>query len=376
MKFKLLMSVLISGLLIVSCSQKTDENKDETKTLKSVYAGKFLIGAAINDNHVFGRDTEGVELIKKEFNSLTPENLLKWESVHPEPGKFNFEPADKYVELGTSEKMFVVGHTLIWHQQTPDWVFEDEKGNPASREILIARMKDHILQVAGRYKSKINGWDVVNEALEENGELRKSKWYNIIGEDFIKLAFEYAKEADPDCELYYNDYNIWKPGKARGAIKLIKSLREQGCKVDGIGIQAHWGLNNPSKENIVAALEAYKAAGIKVMITELDVNVLPNPWDYEGADISTKFELLPEVNQYTEELPDSVSVKQAEAYANYFKIFLDYKDIITRVTFWGVDDGHSWKNNWPVKGRTDYPLLFDRKFKPKKAYKAVIDLVN
>jgi endo-1,4-beta-xylanase len=341
-------------------------------TLKEAYHKDFLVGAAVNPNVVSGKDSAASAIVKTQFNSITAENVMKWGPIHPKMSEFNFEPADDFVAFGEKNGMFLIGHTLVWHSQTPRWVFQDPEGKPATRDTLLSRMRAHILTVAGRYKGRVKGWDVVNEAFEDDGTLRQSPWLKIIGPDFIQKAFEYAHEADPDAELYYNDYNLWKPEKAEAAIRLVKDLRAAGARVDGVGEQAHWAFNYPKNEELKAMLQAFRGAGIKVHITEMDVSVLPNPWDYQGADIGKRFDQQPGTNPYTEGLPDSVQAKLAARYGELFAIFQEYADIVDRVTLWGVDDGHSWLNHFPVRGRTNYPLLFDRQYLPKPAFDAVI----
>lgn len=341
-------------------------------TLKGAFRNDFYIGAALNGGHVYGKDTKGVGIIEQHFNTISPENLLKWESVHPKPEAYNFEPADKYVEFGERNKMFVVGHALVWHNQTPEWVFEDGNGQAASREVLLQRMQDHIGTVAGRYKGKIDSWDVVNEALNDDGTLRQSKWLQIIGEDYLAKAFEFARQADPEMELYYNDYNLWKPTKRDGAVRLVRSLQEKGIKVDGIGMQGHYGLESPTLEQIEASILAFANLGVKVSITELDIDVLPNPSRRQGADIDATFAFDEKYNVYTDGLPDSVQQQLTARYAELFDLFRKHSDKIDRVTFWGVTDNDSWLNNWPIKSRTSYPMVFDREYQPKPAFEAIM----
>ncbi len=350
----------------ISSTQKGDA------VLKDLYKKDFYIGAALNLNQVSGRDPKAEAIIGKHFNTISPENLLKWESVHPRPDSYNFKPADDFVALGQKHKMFVVGHALVWHQQTPKWVFEDNEGQPASREVLLQRMEEHINAVAGRYKGKIHGWDVVNEALNDDGTLRQSKWQQQIGDDFVARAFEFAKKADPSTELYYNDYNMWKPAKRDGAIKLVKSLQEKGIKVDAIGMQGHWGLKTPTIAQIEESIVAFSKTGAKVVITELDIDVLPNPSNRQGADIDATFEFDQQYNVYTNGLPDDVQQQLADRYAEIFALFRKHQDKISRVTFWGVTDSDSWLNDWPIRGRTSYPMLFDREYQPKPAFYAVV----
>lgn len=344
--------------------------------LKDAFKDYYYIGTALNLNQIMGRDINSIEIIKKHFNSITPENVLKWEAVHPKPGQYNFEPADSFVSFGVKNNMFIIGHCLLWHSQTPKWVFEDENGKQLSRDALLQRLKDHIFSVVGRYKGKINGWDVVNEAVDDDGSLRKSKWLEIIGEDYIEKAFEFAHEADPAAELYYNDYNEWYKGRRETIVKIVNDLKDKGIKIDGIGMQGHWGLDYPPMEEMDASMKAYADTGLKLMITELDMDVLPNPFNYTGADISKRFELSDETNPYPNGLTDSMKVVQTKRFEEYFNLFNKYKDSMSRVTFWGVHDGQSWKNNFPIRGRTAYPLLFDKNLNPKPAYDAIIKTVE
>jgi endo-1,4-beta-xylanase len=343
-------------------------------TLKDTFKKDFYVGAALNNGHVNGRDPQGQALVKKQFNTISPENLLKWGPVHPQPNKYNFKPADDYVAFGQQNNMFVVGHTLVWHQQTPDWVFADEEGKPVSREVLLKRMQDHIARVVGRYKGKIHGWDVVNEAInDQDGGLRKTKWLDIIGEDFVHKAFAYAHQADPKAELYYNDYSIYRPDKREGVIRLVKGLQAKGIKVHAIGMQGHYGLTVPTIDQIEASIVAFSKLGVKVNFTELDIDVLPNPSRRQGADIAETFAVDEKFNVYTNGLPDSVQQQLTRRYADLFTLFRKHHDKIDRITFWGVTDGNSWLNNWPIRGRTSYPMLFDRNYQPKPAFQAVLN---
>lgn len=340
--------------------------------LKDTFKRDFRVGAAVGTQQALGEEPAALDLVAKQYNAITPENLLKWQEVHPQPREFNFDPADRFVEFGETNHMFVVGHTLVWHSQTPDWVFADESGKPLDREGLLKRMKSHIQTVAGRYKGRIGGWDVVNEAIEDDGSLRKSKWRAIIGDDFIEKAFQYAHEADPAAELYYNDYNEWKPGKREGVKRLVRSLKDKDIRIDGIGLQGHWGLNYPSVEEIETMFEDYGTLGVKLMITELDITVLPDASGSQGADVSRRAAMQKELNPYPKALPAEMQKKLAERYAEVFRLFVKHADKIDRVTMWGVHDGHSWRNGWPIRGRSDYPLLFDRQLRPKPAFDAVI----
>jgi endo-1,4-beta-xylanase len=241
-----------------------------------------------------------------------------------------------------------------------------------SRYTLLSRLRDHIHTVFGRYKGRIKGWYVVNEALNEDGTLRRSPWLTIIGEDYLAKAFQWAHEADPSAELYYNDYSLENPPKRAGAIALIKKLQAQGVPIAAVGLQGHDKMDWPSVALQDSTITEFAATGVKVMITELDVDVLPAPGQYRGADISVSAELQDRLNPYKQVLPDSVQRALAQRYADLFGVFLKHRAHITRVTFWGVADGDSWLNNWPVRGRTSYPLLFDRNGRPKPAFDAVV----
>ncbi|WP_439481649.1 endo-1,4-beta-xylanase [Cyclobacterium plantarum] len=348
----------------------------DSKGLKDAFEGKFLIGAALNGAQINGRDQQSIELLKANFNSIVAENVMKSGPLQPEEGAFNFASADKFVDLGESLGLHVVGHNLIWHSQAPGWFFVDEEGNEVSKEVLIGRMETHIKTVVGRYKGRVDGWDVVNEAILDDGSWRKSKFYEIIGEDFMKLAFQFAHEADPEAELYYNDYSMALPGKREGVVKMVKKLQEQGVKIDGIGMQGHIGLEHPAIEEFEKSIAAYSGLGLTVMITELDMSVLPSPGRNTGADVGTNFDYEQSINPYQEGLPDSVRQKFDRRYVDFFKLFLKHQEKISRVTFWGIADQHSWKNNWPVRGRTDYPLMFDRNYQPKSVVNALMELVE
>jgi endo-1,4-beta-xylanase len=346
--------------------------KFDLPVLKNLFEKHFLIGAALNDDVVSGKDPQAAEIVEEQFNTITPENVMKWEHIHPELNKYDFDAADRFVAFGVKNKMFIIGHTLVWQNQIPDWAFVDISKKLLSRDAMLARMHDHIFTVVGRYKGKVKGWDVVNEALTDEGTLGKTKWLETIGEDFIAKAFEYAHDADPNAELYYNDFSLDKPAKRDAAVRLVKNLKSRGLRIDGVGIQGHWGMDYPTREDLDAFIDSMRALGVKVMVTELDIDILPVASNYTGADIRKKADLQKELNPYADGLPPLVQEKLAARYSELFAQLLAHKGKVSRVTLWGVYDKTSWLNNWPVRGRTSYPLLFDRSYKPKEAFFAVV----
>jgi endo-1,4-beta-xylanase len=345
---------------------------DAPATLKDAYKQDFFVGTAVNAAQFTDKDARGATLIKTQFNSITPENALKWENVHPRLDAYAFDLPDKYVAFGEANHMFIVGHCLVWHNQIPGGVFRDAQGNLVTREVLLQRMRDHIHTVVGRYKGRINSWDVVNEALNDDGTLRLTLWLKIIGEDYIEKAFQYAHEADPQAQLTYNDYSLENEPKRNGAIALISKLKGKGIPITSVGLQGHDSLTWPSIEQQDATIAAFGKLGVKIVISELDIDVLPPAANQESADIATNIKPDASLNPYVNALPDSVQQALAQRYADLFTVFRKHRDVISRVTFWGVTDGDSWRNDWPVKGRTSYPLLFDRNGQPKPALDAVM----
>ncbi len=341
-------------------------------SLKAAFKDYFLIGASLNRAQIFEKDAVGANIVKTQFSTISPENILKWGSVHPQADKYDFDAADRYVEFGERNKMFIVGHTLIWHNQTPEWVFKNAAGKQISRAALLERMREHIETVVGRYKGRINGWDVVNEALNDDGTLRQTPWLKIIGKDYIAKAFQYAHEADPNTELYYNDYSLENEAKRRGAIKLVRELLALKIPVKAVGLQGHDNFDFPTVEQQTATIEEFAGLGIKVNVSELDVSVLPDPKNFNGAEVKQDFKSEARLNPYVKGLPTAAQQKLANRYVELFRVFLAHHRDIERITFWNVTDGDSWLNNFPVRGRTNYPLLFDRDGKTKSAFDAVI----
>jgi endo-1,4-beta-xylanase len=272
--------------------------------------------------------------------------------------------------------MAVIGHVLLWHQQTPDWVFAGEGGKPLDRETALRRLREHIQSVAGRYRGRIHGWDVVNEAVNDDGTMRQTPWLEAIGEDYIARAFEYAREADPEAELYYNDYNVWNPEKRATILELVKALREEGLRVDGVGAQGHWLLGDPSLDQIEAMITDIAEAGFPVHVTELDVDPLPRDPRMYGADLALKAEMREDTNIYADGLPDDVQQELAERYGGIFRLFVKHRDHVPRVTFWALTDADTWLNGFPIPGRVNHPMLWDRDGKPKPAFGAVLEALQ
>lgn len=362
------LAVIAICVINFSCAS-AQKNAAQPASLKESFKKDFLIGTALNTRQIEEKDSNAAILVPQQFNAATPENIMKAEIIHPGWDSYNFDLADKLVAYGKKYNIKINGHTLIWHSQLP---------------VFVRRMKDadsvkqfftnHINTVASRYDKKVFSWDVVNEALEEDGTMRKSIFLEKLGPDFVTEAFRLAQAASPNAELYYNDYNNEQPKKRTGCIALIKKIQAAGVRIDGVGIQGHWRAYNIPLKDIEESIIEYSKLGIKVMFTELDLGVLPNPWDGDAADVNIKATYSAKMNPYASGLPDSMQVKLTKGYEDLFKLFLKHKDKIGRITFWGVNDEQSWLNGWPIPGRTNYPLLFDRNFKPKPAFDAVIAL--
>jgi len=367
------LGLLLAGIVLLDAVQ-------DRPALKDVFKDAFVMGTAVNAAIVSGTDGGSRDLVLRHFSSITAENVMKAGPLNPKPGVWNFGPADAFVDFGEKHGMFIVGHTLVWHNQTPDWFFRDETGQPNSPSAQIERMRAHIEAVAGRYKGRVQAWDVVNEVIDNDGSYRRTTWVNAVGngDELIKAAFRFASQYAVGAELYYNDFNAWRPAKRDGIVRIVKMLKAEGIRIDGIGMQGHWGLNYPKPEYIEAAIDAYAALGVKVMITELDVDVLP--LTREGQVIGTVMsdpqfqleEFKAYLDPYRDGLPEAVEQQVTARWAELFRIFQARRDKIDRVTLWGAHDGLSWKNNYPVPGRTNYPLLFGRAGQPKRAFDAVV----
>jgi endo-1,4-beta-xylanase len=354
-------ATLLILLLVSLCSFRELKNFKRDKGLKDYYKSYFPIGVAVS-----GRSLQGEEakFIIKHFNSLTPENSMKMGPIHPEQNRYNWAESDAIVAFAQKNKLRVRGHNLCWHEQTPSWLFKNADGTEVSKDTLLNRLRDHIHTVVKRYKGKIYAWDVVNEAIDDNPAnfLRASPWLKICGEEYIAKAFQYAHEADPDAQLFYNDYNTERPEKRERIFKLLQNLIRQGVPVNAVGLQGHWSLFEPSKKELEETIQRFASLGLKVQVTELDVSVYP--WEKDRRQLREG-----EQQPYTKEM----EAKQSAKYGEIFSTLRTEKASISGVTFWNVSDRYSWLDTYPVQGRKNYPLLFDTKYKPKAAFWSVVD---
>jgi endo-1,4-beta-xylanase len=378
--------ILLGGLLAFAQCTNADSAANTADTgappasLPAAYAEAFKVGTALGADVVSGRDSTVREIVLRHFNTITAENVMKAAPINPEPGVYRFQPADDFVAFGEANDLFIVGHTLVWHNQTPEWFFQQENGEPNTPAQQLERMRSHIEAVAGRYAGRVDAWDVVNEVIDNDGSYRPTTWVNGVGggDILVRQAFTFANRYAPDAELYYNDFNAWRPAKRDGIMRLVRMLQREGIRIDGVGIQGHWGLNFPKNEYIEAAIDSFASLGVKVMITELDVDVLP--LTREGQIIGQgmmhpqfqleEFETF--LDPYPDGLPPAVEQQLTDRYAELFEIFYRKREKIDRVTLWGIHDGQSWKNGYPVPNRTNYPLLFDRQLQGKPALEAVL----
>ena len=361
-------AAMIAALTAYGCAGGAGTNGGEAPALKESLAGRFHIGTALNADYIWERDAQADAIVTRHFDAIVPENVMKSGPMQPREGEFFWDDADRFVEYGEKNGMWITGHCLVWHSQAPSWFFTDAEGNEVSPDVLIERMRTHIYAVVGRYKGRVKGWDVVNEAIMEDGSYRQSRFMRIIGKDFIPLAFQFAHEADPDAELYYNDYNEWYAGKRDAIVQLVGELKARGLRIDGVGMQGHVSMDSPTIEEYRAAIDAYGGAGVKVMITELDMSALPTPTrrgGAGGANIADTVGYREAMNPFTRAISEQVSQQWNARMGELFKLFLEKDDVVSRVTLWGVTDETSWKNDYPMPGRTDYPLLFDRDYQPK-----------
>ncbi|MFL5771858.1 MAG: endo-1,4-beta-xylanase [Flavisolibacter sp.] len=358
----LIASFIVLGLSYCSSSGQTSRSKSNTvKGLKDYYKDYFLIGAAVTPRSLHGEDSA---LIVHHFNSLTAENAMKMGPIHPRENEYYWKDADSIAAFAKKHGLKMRGHNLCWHAQAPSWMFKNEKGDTVSKEVLLQRLKDHITTVVNHYKDRVYGWDVVNEAIDDNDSIfyRKSQWYRICGEDFIARAFEYAHAADPKAVLFYNDYNTENPKKREKIYQMVKKLKEAGVPINAVGLQGHWSINNPAREELEKSIQMFSSLGLQVQITELDVSVYAGR---QGGQL-VQGQRRDTTTGFTGEMEE----QQREKYKMLFDVFRQYKDKISGVTFWNLSDRYSWLDG---RGRKNYPLLFDTNRQPKKAYWDVIN---
>lgn len=325
-------------------------------SLCEAYKDYFKIGAAVTVGDLVG--THG-EILKKHFNSITAENAMKFGEIHPIEGSYDFIKTDKMKEFALNNKMKMRGHTFVWHNQNPAWLFSDKNGAQVSKELLTERLKEHVRIVTNRYKDVVYAWDVVNEAIEDKSgeQFRDTVWRRILGEDYIKQVFEIVSEAHKEAELYYNDYNNEQPEKLEKSYSMLKDLIEKGTPIDGVGIQAHWNITDSMLiDNLKNAIEKYASLGLKIQVTELDVSMF-------------NFE---DVRKELKEPTSEMLYMQEEMYNNIFKVFREYSNVLNSVTFWGISDKYTWKDNFPVFGRKDWPMIFDTNGQPKSSFEKLI----
>lgn len=361
-----------SAAVLASAKLQAAQKAAESTGLKDAYKKDFLIGAALNTKIIADDDLAYNTWFLREFNSITPENCMKWEALRTEDFGWTFDDADKFVAYGEKYGLHMVGHTLTWHSQTPDSVFFKD-GKYISKEELTKRQVTHVQTVVERYKGRLPVWDAVNEAVGDDNQMRKSHWYNVLGEEFIDTTFHTAHEVDPKAHLMYNDYNNERPEKRAATIELLKRLQKRKVPVHGVGMQAHINVDTDMQLFEDSILE-YAKLGLRIDITELDIDVLPLVWDLPVAEISTRFEYKPERDPYRDGLSQDMQDKLSRAYESLFKILLKHRDKVDRVTFWGASDDATWLNGFPIRGRVNHPLLFDRNHKPKDAYFRLLDL--
>ena len=369
------------ALMMAACAASDKNNETETSLAKA-YEKYWYTGISVNqwetasDNNP---QTKDWKVIVDNFNWVVAENCMKCEVVHPEQNRYDFTLADQFVDKALSANLKVMGHCLIWHSQCAKWFHYDSDGNLVSADTLKARMKEHITTVMQHFKGRVAAWDVCNECFEDDGAFRNSLFYQILGEDFIKLAFEYAHEADPDAELYYNDYSMNKASKVEAVANFFAPLVKNGLPLTAINMQGHIILDDGAQKIISDyehSIETIKTVGVKNGFSELDLSVLPNPYGFSGANVSDKFAYRPEMDPYIDSLPAARQLEIDQFWIDFFKMLIKNRDEITRVNFWCLNDGNSWRNDFPIRGRKDYATLFDRDNKPKPTVAKLIELVR
>jgi len=333
-----------------------------------------------NEHNVTGQvsndQTANWDVITRHFNYVVAENCMKCEVMHPEEGVYDFTLADKFVDKAKAAGMKVLGHCLIWHSQCAPWFHYDGNGKLVSPEVLKKRMREHIYTIVNHFKGRVDAWDVCNECFEDDGSPRKSLFYQILGTDYIPLAFQYAHEADPTVELYYNDYSMNKAKKVEAVADFFRPLIKAGLPITAIGMQGHLILEgNNYVQEYDHSIRTLTALGVKTFFSEMDISVLPNPYGFSGANVSDRFAYRPEMDPYKNGLTKEKEKEINTFWTDFYKMLIPHRDSILRVSFWCLNDANSWKNDHPIKGRTDYATLFDRQSRPKSVVTELIRLV-
>ena len=369
---------LCSVVLSLSPVAFADTAKD--LTLREAFAGKFRIGATVNGWYLRDPGHPALALAPHQFDTITAANSMKWGPFNPEPGVQNFGQVQAFIDYARQHDFYTIGHCLFWHSQTPDWVFMDDAGQPLSREALLARMRERVALYAKHWGDDIDLWDVVNESIEADGSKRRTKFNEIIGDDFEEQAFRLADELLPkSAKLIYNDYGMTEPGRRAAVVAMVNDFKARGIRIDGIGLQGHWSMHRPTIAEIEASILELASTGLPLHLTELDVDFLGRDQFFgaDGANVDlARREATPENNPFPDGLPEAEQERLAARYAEIFAVLLKHADKIERVSFWGVTDADSWLNNWPARGRTNYPLLFNRDGTPKPAFHRVIELAR
>lgn len=391
MKSSLIALVIASSAMFVSCGQKSQE-ADNAVSFAEAYADFWYTGVSVNQWEVAASDAGNVHdvtgmvsndqtsnwtKITQTFNWVVAENCMKCEVIHPEEDRYDFTLADEFVNKAKAANLKVLGHCLIWHSQCAPWFHFDAQGKPVTPEVLKARMKEHITTIMQHFKGRIDAWDVVNEAFEDDGSFRNSLFYQILGDEFIPLAFQYAHEADPDVELYYNDFSMNKASKVEAVCDFFRPLIQNGLPVSAIGMQGHIILEDGADAIIQQydhSIDCIAQLGVKAAFSELDLSVLPNPYGFSGANISDKFAYRLEMDPFREGLTPDMEAQFDGFWLGFFSMLLTHHESIQRVNFWCLNDANSWRNDFPIRGRMDYATLFDRNSQPKPVIQKLIDL--
>ena len=345
--------------------------------LKDAYRNLWRTSVSVNQWQVEGEQSADWPVIARHFDWVVAENCMKSEVVHPQEGVYDFTLADQFVDKARAAGLKVMGHCLVWHSQCPRWFHYDAEGRLVSADVLKKRMREHIFTVMNHFRGRVDAWDVVNEAFLDDGTPRQSLFYQILGTDYIPLAFQYAHEADPSAELYYNDFSMNKAVKVESVCRFFEPLIRQGLPITAIGMQGHLILeDNTYLSEYEHSIETIASLGIPTFFSELDLSVLPNPYGFAGANVTDKFTYRPELDPYKNGLPAGIAAKADQFWLDFYRLLLRHQKDVLRVGFWCLNDGCSWRNDFPVRGRTDYATLFDRQSQPKPVVKKLIDLIN